>query len=76
MNNHKESNPMLAAHRRAQKRNASKDGGGKQLKRRGVFATVTDYERGRIKVKGQEDFPQSAVPIPATKREKYSGPPR
>ena len=52
----------------------SRDGGGKQLKRRKVFATVTDMQHG-IHAKGAGLLPQVRVPVPATKREKYSGSP-
>lgn len=55
--------------RRKQKQGAHKDGGGKQMKRRAVFGSVTDLAHGRQAQPGC--LPQLTVPCPATKREKY-----
>jgi hypothetical protein len=64
-------NEMAAAHRRALKKVAGKDGGGKKRKRRSVFASITDFVNG-IEVKGCPGFPQSNCAVPRTKREKYT----
>ncbi len=55
--------------RRRVKRRGNRDGGGKQMKRRSVFATVTDMMYGGSPQPGT--LPQLRVPVPRTKREKY-----
>jgi hypothetical protein len=56
--------------KRQQKKMNRRDGGGKQMKRRATYATVTDMEFGR-KPAPAGCLPQFAVPLPRTKREKY-----
>lgn len=60
--------------KRQQKRLNRRDGGGKQMKKRATYATVTDMTFGR-KPAPAGCLPQLVVPIPRTKREKYSGSP-
>ena len=52
-----------------QKKRHSRDGGGKQMRRRSVFATVTDMSGGVPQGPGL--LPQTKVPVPRTRREKY-----
>ncbi len=58
---------------KAQLRMKTRDGGGKRLKKRSVFGSVTDMVHGPAPKPGL--LPQVKVPAPATKREKYSGSP-
>jgi hypothetical protein len=54
--------------RKQQKRKGS-NGGGKQMKIRATYATVTDLRFGIAPQPGM--LPQVRVPIPRTRREKY-----
>lgn len=61
---------IWSRYRRKQKGVGGRDGGGKQMKVRSTFATVTDMERG-AKPPPPGMLPQMRCPIPRTRREKY-----
>jgi hypothetical protein len=67
-------NPALCRKLRVQKMGATKDGGGKQMKRRRTFATATCEIHG-VEVKGKNGK-EVRCSIPATKGERFNGCPK
>ena len=61
---------IWSRYRRKIKGIGGRDGGGKQMKLRATFATVTDMERG-AKPAPPGMLPQLRVQIPRTKRQRY-----
>ncbi len=66
-------NPAQAYINRRNKNMARKDGGGKQLKRRTRYSTVTCRIHGKIPSGTGYTLPELRCPIPRNKREQFGG---